>query len=194
MTDDYNISMAFDELEKRSEVTVEEKARLEYAHITRLERSEHGIPNIERHISESPDAFALAIAKVYKRADGGEDPPELQLGAPDQVEAVFNAAHTLLDRVCRIPGADDNGNVNGEELKAWLGQVRSWCDRHDRARIGDDVIGSFMARAPAGEDGIWPCRAVCEALEWMASDEVGEGFVIGALNRPWRIHERKRRR
>ncbi len=183
MTDDYNISMAFDELEKRSEVTVEEKARLEYAHITRLERSEHGIPNIERHISESPDAFALAIAKVYKRADGGEDPPELQLGAPDQVEAVFNAAHTLLDRVCRIPGADDNGNVNGEELKAWLGQVRSWCDRHDRARIGDDVIGSFMARAPAGEDGIWPCRAVCEALEWMASDEVGEGFVIGALNR-----------
>ena len=183
MTDDYNISMAFDELEKRSDVTIEEKAQLEYAHIARLERGEHGIPNIEKYIAESPRLFALAIARVYPRADGGEDPPELELGAPDRIDEVFNAAHTLLDRVCRIPGTDDSGDVNGEELKAWLAQVRAWCARHDRASIGDDVIGNFMARAPAGEDGTWPCRPVCEALEWIATDEVGEGFVIGTLNR-----------
>ena len=183
MTDDYNISVAFNELDNRSGVTIQEKARLEYAHIVRLEGSAYGIPNIERYIAESPRLFGLAIACVYKREDGGEDPPELDFGDPERIEAAFDAARALLKRINRLPGSDDMGNVDTEELKAWLGKVRSWCARHDRAKIGDDVIGSFMARAPAGEDGVWPCRPVSEALEWMDSDEVDESFVIGALNR-----------
>ena len=44
------------------------------------------------------------------------------------------------------------------------------------------MIGGFLARAPADEDGVWPCRPVCEALESMASEEVALGFVIGARN------------
>ena len=183
MTDEYYISMAFDELDKRPGVTIEEKARLEYVHIARLDRSEHGIPNIEKYIAESPQHFALAIACVYKRADGGDDPPELDFGDPERIHAAVDAARTLLRRVNRIPGSDEKGNVNTEELKAWVDEVRSWCTRHERRKIGDDVIGSFVARAPADEDGIWPCRPVCEVLESMDSDEVDESFVIGALNR-----------
>ena len=183
MTDEYNLSMAFDELDRRSGVTIEEKARLEYAHIARLDRSEHGIPNIEKYVAESPRHFALAIACVYKRADGGEDPPELDFGDPERIHVAVDAARTLLGRVNRIPGSDEKGNVNTEKLKAWLDEVRSWCTRHERRKIGDDVIGSFMARTPADEDGIWPCRPVCEVLESMDSDEVDESFVIGTLNR-----------
>ncbi len=183
MTDEYNLSMAFNELDSRSVVTIEEKARLEYVHIARLDRSEHGIPNIEKYIAESPQHFALAIACVYKRADGGDDPPELDFGDPERIHAAVDAARTLLRRVNRIPGSDEKGNVNTEELKAWVDEVRSWCTRHERRKIGDDVIGSFVARAPADEDGIWPCRPVCEVLESMDSDEVDESFVIGALNR-----------
>ena len=182
MTDDYNISIAFDELDKRPGVTIEEKARLEYAHIVRLDRSEHGIPNVEKHIAESPGLYSWAIACVFKRTDGREDPPELKFGDPKSIEAVVNAAYTLLKRVCRIPGTDEKGNVNADELKAWLGKVRSWCARHDRAKIGDDVIGDFLARAPAGEDGIWPCIPVCEALELISNEEVADAFVVGARN------------
>ncbi|MDE2997729.1 MAG: HigA family addiction module antitoxin [Gemmatimonadota bacterium] len=183
MTDEYNISMAFDELDRRPGVTIEEKARLEYAHITRLDRSKYGIPNIEKYIAESPRNFALAIACVYKRADGAEDPPELNFGDPERIHAAVDAARTLLGRVNRIPGSDEKGNVNAEELKVWVDEVRSWCTRYDRRKIADDAIGSFMARAHADEDGIWPCRPVCEVLESLNSDEVDESFVIGALNR-----------
>ena len=182
MTDDYNISVAFNELDNRSGVTIQEKARLEYAHIVRLEGSAYGIPNIERYIAESPRLFGLAIACVYKREDGGEDPPELDFGDPERIEAAFDAARALLKRINRLPGSDDMGNVDTEELKAWLGKVRSWCARHDRAKIGDQEIGRLMAQAPEAE-GIWPCRPVCEALQSMESGEVGESFVLGTLNR-----------
>ena len=183
MTDDYNISVAFDELDKRPGVTVEEKARLEYAHIVRLDRSEHGVPNVEKQIDSSPELYAWAVACVSKRADGKEDPSELNFVDPKRTEAVVNAAYTLLGRISRIPGTDDSGNINAEKLKAWLGRVRSWCARRDRAKIGDDVVGSLMARAPADEDGIWPCRPVCEALLWMASEDVANGFIVGARSR-----------
>ena len=169
MTDDYNISMAFDELDKRPGVTIEEKARLEYAHLVRLDRSEHGIPNIEKHIAASPELYATAIACIFKRADSGEGPPVQQ-------------AYRLLNQIRRIPGTAGKGNIDTEKLKTWLREVRSWCARHDCAKIGDDMIGGFMARAPADEDGVWPCRPVCEALECMATEEVALGFVIGARN------------
>ncbi len=39
-----------------------------------------------------------------------------------------------------------------------------------------------LAKAPGGEDGIWPCEAVCEAMEGTASPEIGQGFYIGVVN------------
>ena len=181
-TDDYNISTAFDELDKRPGLTIEEKARLEFAHIVRLDRSKHGIPNIESHIGESPEAFALVIARVYKRADGGEDSPGFWSGDGEHQQGVARQAQILLNRIRYIPGTDKNGNIDAEELRVWLGAVRSWCERHDRGKIGEQKIGALLAHAPEAE-GVWPCRPVCEALQSMESEEVGESFVLGTLNR-----------
>ena len=44
-------------------------------------------------------------------------------------------------------------------------------------------IGRLLAQAPFDQDFVWPRRAVCEALKDMESEEVGESFVIGVLNR-----------
>jgi len=44
------------------------------------------------------------------------------------------------------------------------------------------MIGQLLSRAPAGEDGVWPSRPVCEALEWVGSQEVAKGFRVGAYN------------
>ena len=180
---DYYISEAFDELDKRTGVTVEEKAQLEYAHFTLLDRSEHGIPNLEKQIATSPGLYAWAIACVFKRVGGGEDPPELRFSNPERRSELARVARQLLDRIRRLPGTDRKKNIDAGELKAWIGEVRLLCARHDRTTIGDHMIGQFLARAPADDDGVWPCRPVCEALEWMASEEIDHGFQIGTKNR-----------
>ena len=144
--------------------------------------SKHGIPNLESQIAQSPALFVQAVALAYKRSDEGEDPPEWRIENPEQRAAVASAAHRLLDQIKKIPGTDENGMIDAVALAAWLAEVRRLCREYARADIGDHCLGQLLAKAPEGENGIWPCEAVCEAMEGIASPEIGRGFYIGVHN------------
>lgn len=179
----YRISTAFDSLNGRPGVTAEEKALLEFRYLPVLDESEYGIPNLEEQVATSPELYAEAIAYLYKREeDGKEDPPNFRPGDLKQQEELATKFHDLLERVRRIPGSDEDGNIDVEELKRWLDRVRARCKQLGRTVMGDQTIGQLLVRAPAGADGVWPCQPVCEVLEWMASEQVGRGFKVGARN------------
>lgn len=114
--------------------------------------------------------------------DSGEDPPELSVGDPERHSAIARAVRRLLDGIRRIPGASSQGDIDADALKNRIGQVRPLCAQLGRADIGDQKIGEFLSRAPAGEGGVWPCLPICEVLEWMASKGVSIGFGAGERN------------
>ena len=118
--------------------------------------------------------------------DSGEDPPELSVGDPERHSAIARAVRRLLDGIRRIPGASSQGDIDADALKNRIGQVRPQvrplCAQLGRADIGDQKIGEFLFRAPAGEGGVWPCLPICEVLEWMASKGVSIGFGAGERN------------
>ena len=88
-----------------------------------------------------------------------------------------------LNQMEKIPGQGQDGRINAERLAAWLAEVRRLCRRAcPRRLLVITASVSLLAKAPEGEDGVWPCRAVCEAMEGVASAEIGEGFHIGVLN------------
>lgn len=180
--DRYYVSEALISLAGRAGVTQEEMAQLEFLFIDALDGSQHGIPNLEGQIVESPALFVQVVALVYKRGDEGDDPPELRIEKPDHREAVGMAAYRLLEQLKRIPGADKTGRIDATALLAWVKAVRSLCDEHARADVGDQCIGRLLAKAPEGENGIWPCEAVCEAMEATPSPEIGSGFRQGVRN------------
>ena len=122
------------------------------------------------------------VARIYKRSDDGEDPPEWRTEDPKQREAAGSAAYHLLNEITKIPGTNDDGKIDGHALAAWISEVRQLCRNYARADMGDYCIGELLAKAPAGKNGIWPCEAVCEAMVGMASTKIGEGFHIGTLN------------
>lgn len=185
--DPYNagwyVSKAFTALDKRPGVKIAEKAWLEFSYLRLLRRSEHGIPNLEKQLAESPELYAQAIACLYKRSDGKEDPPELRFDDLDQHERTVMNVHDLLRRVRCLP-CDEGGEIDTGKLKSWLGRVRTLCARYGRADAGDVEVGQLLAlsRPPSGGDEIWPCPPICEALQWMASEQAGLGFEIGTLN------------
>jgi hypothetical protein len=180
--DRYHISEALDSVDGRTGVTHDEMAQLEFLFIDALNDSKHGIPNLESQIAESPGIYVQAVALAYKRSDEGEDPPEWRIETPEQQSAIASAAYRLLDQIKKIPGTDENGRIDATALVAWLSEVRRLCREYARADIGDHCLGQLLARAPEGEDGIWPCEAVCEAMEGIASPEIAEGFYIGVRN------------
>jgi hypothetical protein len=180
--DRYHISEGLDSLDGRAGVTRDEMAQLEFLFIDALDHNKHGIPNLESQIAESPAIFVQAVALAYKRNDRGEDPPEWRIENPEQKVAIATAARRLLDRIRKIPGSDENGRIDAAALGAWLADVRRLCREHARADIGDQSLGQLLARAPGGENGVWPCEAVCQAMEEIASPEIAKGFHIGVHN------------
>jgi addiction module HigA family antidote len=176
------ISEALDTLQGRSGVTAEEMAQLEFLFFDALDHSKHGIPNLERQIGESSMIYVQALALSYRRSDAAEDPPEWRIENAEQRAAAAMAAHRILHRLKRIPGTDEGGVVDALALRGWLAEVRRLCAENGRATIGDHCLGQLLAASPGDEDGTWPCRAVCEVMEDVASPDIAEGFHIGVYN------------
>jgi hypothetical protein len=156
-------------------------ARLEFLFIQALDHSEHGIPNLERQLVESPRLFVQVLALTFKRNDDGQDPPEWRIQTEHR-EALWSAAYNLIEEIRRIPGTADDGTIKTADLKAWVTEARSLCLEYGRAKIGDQKIGQILAAAPAGDDGIWPCAAVREVLEDVASPEIAIGMGVAVYN------------
>lgn len=177
--ENYYLSKGLDSLGGRPGVTMDEMARLEFAHIEALDRSEHGIPNLERGLAESPGLFVRVLALVFKRADGDEDPPEWRV---EEDDPRVLSAYRLLQKAAHVPGTDTDGKVDVRALRQWVAETRRLCDEHGRADVGDRQIGQLLSKAPFEEDGSWPCRSVCEVVETVASPDIASGLEIGVYN------------
>ena len=188
--DAYYISKALASLNSRPGISRDEMAQLEFMYISALERSEHGIPNLERQIAGSPILFVQALAWAFHRNDGGQDPQEWRIKDPERRSSMGLVAYRLLERIACIPGTGQDGEVNAEALQNWMNEVRRLCAEHGRVELGDQRIGQLLSKAPAEEDGNWPCIQVCEAMESIASQQIGNGFQVGVLNSRG-VHPRK---
>ena len=171
--DQHSLSSAFGALDERPDVTTREKAHLEFAYVTALTRSEHGIPNLEELIATTPTLFVEVIEAVYVDNPNPDDPVRRAQGT---------AAYFTLQDIRRTPGSDENGNIDSTELKSWLDEVRTLSAERDLTSVCDSQIGQLLSRAPADGDGYWSSRAVCEGMEWLASEQVREGFVLDVYN------------
>ena len=178
----YQVSKAVDSLDGRPGVTVDEMAQLEFMFIQALERSKHGIPNLERKIADAPVLFVQALALIFKRDDDGQDPPEWHVDDRRRRNSLGSAAFQLFQRIRRVPGTDAKGDVDAHALSQWVAEVRRLCTEYGRVGVGDRRIGELLSRAPSDGNGSWPCRPVCEVLESIASEDVGNGFVTGVYN------------
>ena len=176
--DQFRLSSAFDALDERTDVTTREKAGLEFMYISGLSGSERGIPNLELLISDSPAVFIELIEAVY-----GEKPDQDDQGTDESVyQARGSAAYFTLQKIRRTPGTDEDGNIDIEVLKDWLHQVHALSADMGLTNISDRWIGELLSRAPADSDGYWPRRTVCEAMEWLVSEDAANGFMIGVFN------------
>ena len=178
----YEIVVAFEELNRRPDITTPEKAQIEFAYLEQLEFSDYGIPNLEDLVVSSPQFFADMIALVYKRNDGQEEDVDAAAGYSTRGETLKLKTLGILRRLRRIPGADEEGVVNVRALNDWLARARELCASLGRREAGDQQIGEWLSHSPKGNDGHLPCRQVLEALESMKSLEVGQGFATGTIN------------
>ncbi len=187
MLDHYSVDKAFEHMSASPALTLDQKAKLEFAFIDVLAEpwgsrtGKSGIPHLELYIEANPEVCVQAITWAYKRKDGGIDPPEFQLSA-DSVQNMAGRGHKLLDALRRMPGHDDLGELKSDRLAKWVATVRKGCAELSRADIADLCIGKLLAHAPIGLDGVWPCEPVRNVLEEFQSESMMSGAHTGVYN------------
>ncbi len=179
----YDVCRAIESLSKRSGVTPQEMADYEFAFFDQLEHDDYGIPNLERRVSEDPSYFVWLVALLCKRNDGREDPDGWPVSSPDKRAFLGERAFSVLGKAARIPGAKSGGGeIDVEALQRWVSEARRQGSRHGRANAVDEWIGQLLSKSPSDCDGSWPCSAVCEAMEAVATEASASGFLVGVLN------------
>jgi hypothetical protein len=182
----YYVKKAFECIDKTSELSLEQKASLEFAYLEVLDRSwdrgsKSAIPNLERYIEEHPEVLVQAIVWAFKRNDGAADPAEFRV-EEEKVKFMAEKGYKLIQALKRIPGSDENGNVDFEHLARWTKTVRKSCAELSRGEKADYVIGELFASAQIGKDGAWPCEAVRGLMEDIQSESMMRGAHIGVYN------------
>ncbi|WP_072640037.1 HigA family addiction module antitoxin [Rhizobium leguminosarum] len=181
---DYDLKQAFTLLDRNPDLTLDEKAGLEFAYIDILaqmfERGERHIVNLERYIEAHPEMWVQALAWAYKRKNRGEDPEPYKL--PEGRQDLAQRGHRLLEGIRRIPGEGSDGKIDRDRLAAWIATVREASAELDRADMCDTCLGQMLSHAPVGADGIWPCEPVRDVMEDLQSESLFEGAHIGLYN------------
>lgn len=186
LLNDYDVRHAFQLLNCNTDLTLEEKAGLEFEYLEILAHpfqtaDQQQIPNLERYIEEHPELFVHAVVWTYKRKDRGEDPAEFH--ATGDRESLALRGHQLIETIKRIPGQDRaTEEEQREKLLEWVATVRRLCAELDRAEIADICLGKLLSNAPIGEDGVWPNKVVRDVMEDLHSDHVSHGAHMGLYN------------
>jgi addiction module HigA family antidote len=184
--DHYDIEKVFRIIDQSPVFTLEQKAELELAYIDALSRrwdehASYGIPNLEKYVEQHPETYVQAVVWTYRRDDKGEDPPEWTV-AIEQAKHLAERGYRLLDGLSRIPGHNHRGELDLNKLATWIKTVREACARLSRLEIADLCIGKLLARAPADQDGVWPCEPVRQVMEDVHSRSMMRGAHTGLYN------------
>jgi transcriptional regulator with XRE-family HTH domain len=169
-------------LDERGNVDRNILITLEWNYLQLLAHSRRPPKVLLRALSEQPALFIQMLSAVFKPTEGsGVTEPEPS--DPEQARAVATQAYRLLELWNRIPGAQDDGAIDGAALEAWIKEARILAKAAGREDFADSRIGHMLSASPMGADGAWPAEPVRDVLDLFRSKRMIEGFEIGKTNR-----------
>lgn len=171
----YILERGFDELRRRTDVSLDDIAQLEFAYLPLFRMYEKPLV-LHRLLVERPSLFVEVVTVVYKPEHGEAEP--LEEGA----RRLATSSYELLEGLRALPGQAVD-KIDGVKLLAWCMEVRELATKADRLSMAEQRIGQVLSHAPADPvDGAWPHEAVRVAIETMASDRLERGISMARVN------------
>ena len=173
----YNVSELVAFLEREVDA-----GRIAEAHVARLEllylpllRHDRRPKLLHKAMGQDPLLFIEAACLAFR----GEGEPERELD--EQARGRARLAYELLSS-WRTPPGLENGVIDASQLDTWVDEARRRLTEHNRAAIGEQLIGQVLSGSPPGADGAWPAEPVREVIERLKSDELEMGLRTGRFN------------
>lgn len=173
----YNVEMALKELRTRSDVERTAVAELEYAYLPLIRHKSESL-TIYSLLASDPEMFVDMLSRAFRSKNEREDQP-----ITDEMKANARTSYSLLSEFKNVPGLKE-GNIDSDELAAWIIKVRDLAAARGLDEIGDQRIGFILAYAPQDpKEPFWPPTAVCKVIEAAAAIHIERGFAIECFNK-----------
>jgi hypothetical protein len=175
----WEIANIVDALEANPVVDRERLARLEFALLRPLGYGgERKAKTLYGAVMAQPKLFAELISLAYKprHAEQTESPT-------DQERNAALTAWGLLRNSPTMPGQDVGGPIDAEAVARFVTEARELCRQSERLEVCDITLGGILARAPAGEGGVWPHEAMRETLDLPEHGDIRRGLSAGLFNK-----------
>lgn len=155
--------------------------RLEWTYYGFLQNSGREPKLLLTGLAESPEFFLTVVSSIYR---GGDD--DAATAKDEDTErraaAVATQSYMLLDSWKRVPGSDEDGQIDGVALMGWVNSVRAGAAVAKRSAVVDQQIGTILAAAKPDGNGEWPPKVVRDTIERTKSREIERGFELGVRN------------
>jgi len=174
----------FKKLHEDKSISLEELARLEapFAALFNDMRQYTTQPfAIHRVLQREPRVFSQLISYIYKRDDGKSLAAQEEL-SQQQIESRANIARETIESWTILPGLQDDGSLNEEQLSKWVETARTAYTDSGHTTAGDLQVGLLLSRTPSDSDGLWPHIAVRNLLENLRNNVIDQHIPMGVYN------------
>ena len=172
------VEQIFQRLDKDSEISEDQVARLEWTYLSVLQYSHRPPVVLHKLMSANPEFFLEVLCAVFRPSpeSGIQETPQAD---ESRVASIASQAYNLLQSWTRAPGETD-GRIDPSALQRWVKRAREICTQAGRAAIGDQYIGRVLAHAPADTDGAWPQVPVRDLIDEISGADLETGLLLGA--------------
>lgn len=121
-------------------------------------------------IAADPELFVSIVRHAYPRADDADE--------PDVRTELGSYAWHVLEGLRTVPGVHEDA-IDEHALATWIHDARRRLAAVDRVDVGDECLGTLLARAPAQPDDVWPPPAIRDLIEEIRSAHLDLGLKNG---------------
>lgn len=131
-----------------------------------------------RMMETQPAYYAEMAEKIYLK--DGEEKKE----STEEQKSMVNSVYDLYDKAKFCP-AENDGTVNEQELKLWVGEFISLLEKQKQRRLFGHLLGRVLANSPIGEDDCYPCEAVRKIIEQYEDDfeSLRSSYTVAIFNK-----------
>jgi len=130
---------------------------------------------MNRCLRETPDLYLQILAIIFKNDDGE------RVEGVEIEENTISSVFTLYYNLHFCP-AEDNGQVNSDKLRQWIGKFRVGLKNNKQERLFDIELGRLFASSPIGDDGCYPAEGIRNAIEKIDSETLGREYETSIYN------------
>ena len=150
--------------------------QIEWSYLPLLSDDDEYRPiTIEKRISKDPSTINDLLCLAYK---AHKDEKNNQ----NSDEKLAINAYRLLNILKVVPGYDENGVMNKDDLNKWISDVIKIAKENDREEVALMTIGHLLYYTKKDEDGFWIDRNVAEILNKEENEIMRRGYSTKAFN------------